>query len=237
MGLHPRIPKPLATLNYFMTYISASLTDSSRLIPRAQFFFSNAMQRVPVWREIANPWTGKKQLAVSAVNVCVCVPTQQNPSSSHQQSTRNTSRTLKNEVEPVWSYGAFEWLVFPTFPSHDIHMISWSVPGFSSLMHNSSRHLQHHHWAPHCPAYFGVAVQIQSKEEWICNILKPKLQPPVLADVCKTHLIRRSCSEIIGYQTVSRWSLKNWQKMATWPWNSTFTEDYTWNITINRSSL
>ena len=180
------------------------------------------------------PWTGKKQLAVSAVNVCA---NSANPSSSHQQSTRNTSRTLKNEVEPVWSYGAFEWLLFPTFPSHDIHMISWSVPGFSSLMHNSSRHLQHHHWAPHCPAYFGVAVQIQSKEEWICNILKPKLQPPVLADVCKTHLIRRSCSEIIGYQTVSRWSLKNWQKMATWPWNSTFTEDYTWNITINRSSL
>ena len=38
---------------------------------------------------------------------------------------------LKDKVEPVWSYGDFEWLLFPAFPSHDIQMSSWSVPSFS----------------------------------------------------------------------------------------------------------
>lgn len=85
---------------------------------RFRALVSNAI-RVPVWREIANPRAGKKQLAVSAVNVCQLSKTHHHPINNQP------------EVEPVWSYSAFEWLLFPTFPSHDIHMISWSVPGFS----------------------------------------------------------------------------------------------------------
>ena len=166
-----------------------------------------------------------------------CVPTQQNPSTSHQQSTRNTTRTWKNEVEPVKSYGAVEWLL--NIPGHDIHMISWSVPGFSPHWCITHQDLKKSPMIT-SPASPGPALpsllwsRCPDPEQGRVDMQYPEAEAPT-PSTCR-RLRDRSCSEIVGYQTASKWSLKNWQKMATWPWNSAFTENHALNVALNRSS-
>lgn len=163
-----------------------------------------------------------------------CVPTQQNPSSSHQQSTRNTSRSLKNKVEPVWSYGGFEWLLFPAFPSHDIQMISWSVPGFSP--HSCTIHQD----------ISSITTGPRTAQLTLESLSKSRARKSGYAiswsrspSTCR-RLQDSSDSKKVLRNYWLQFQGEAWRIDRKWPddpWNSTFTEDYTWNITINRSSL
>lgn len=165
-----------------------------------------------------------------------CVPTQQNPSSSHQQSTRNTSRSLKNKVEPVWSYGGFEWLLFPAFPSHDIQMISWSVPGFSP--HSCTIH-QDISSITTGPRTAQLTLESLSKsrarKSGYAISWSRSSNPQYLQTFARLIWFEEGAPKLLV--TVSRWSLKNWQKMARWPMKQYFHWRLYMKHNNNRSSL